>query len=105
MNRRKLIIGVGSAAAGVATIFGTGAFSSVSAERSVSIETASDAQAFLGLNPDSSNHPNSGYATESNGMVEIDVSAGSEGDFNGAGVSPFASTVLERILPVENQGT
>lgn len=105
MKRRSILAGAGVFVGTGGMALGTGAFTSVSAERSISVETASDAQAFLRLDPNDSNYPNSAYATESDGMVEIDVSAGSEGDFDGTGVSPFASTVLGEVLPVENQGT
>lgn len=50
MQRRKFIAGVGSLAAGGAAVTGTGAFTSVSAERNVAVEVEDDdASAFLGL--------------------------------------------------------
>jgi len=49
-NRRKFIAGLGALATGSAAAVGTGAFTSVSAERSVTIDTADDAYAFLRLN-------------------------------------------------------
>lgn len=42
MHRRTCIIGTGSLAGGAATAFGTVAFSSGSAERDVTVETAAD---------------------------------------------------------------
>jgi hypothetical protein len=105
MKRRSILAGAGLFVGTGGFALGTGAFTSVSAERSISIDTASDAQAFLRLDPNDPNYPNSAYATESDGMVKIDISAGSEGNFNGTGVSPFASTVLGEVLPIENQGT
>lgn len=105
MKRRSILAGAGLLVGTGGAALGTGAFTSVSAERSISIETSSDAQAFLRLDPDDQGYPNSEYAAESDGIIEIDVTPDSEGDFDGAGVSPFASTTLEEVFPVENQGT
>jgi len=48
-NRRKFIAGLGALATGSAAAMGTGAFSSVRAERTISVETAGDVNAYLGL--------------------------------------------------------
>lgn len=50
MNRRKFIAALGAATAGISAAAGTGAFTSVSAERSVNVNIADDAYAFLRLN-------------------------------------------------------
>jgi len=105
MKRRSILAGAGLLVGTGGMALGTGAFTSVSAERSISIDTASDSQAFLRLDPDDPNYPNSAYATETDGMIEIDVTSGAEGEFDGTGVSPFANTVLGEVLPVGNQGT
>jgi len=47
MQRRKFVIGMGALASGAAAAVGTGAFSSVDAERSVSVETTGDSDANL----------------------------------------------------------
>ncbi|WP_262175038.1 hypothetical protein [Haloarcula laminariae] len=49
MNRRTLIAGFGSLASGSVFAIGTGAFTSVSAGRSVSVSVAADDEAFLKL--------------------------------------------------------
>lgn len=49
MNRRKFILGLGITAAGGASLIGSGAFTSVGAERTISVETASDSDALLEL--------------------------------------------------------
>jgi len=49
MNRRTLIAGFGSLTASSMLAMGTGAFTSVSANRTVSVQTASDYDAFLTL--------------------------------------------------------
>ncbi|MFC7185867.1 hypothetical protein [Halorubrum yunnanense] len=49
----------------------TGAFSSVSAERTVSVGVAEDDEAFLSLEP--SNGPNGAYAEQSGGTLELNL--------------------------------
>ena len=61
MKRRQFILGTGAAAAGGSALLGSGAFSSVEAERDVTVEVADDADGYLGLEP--SDGPNSEYAT------------------------------------------
>lgn len=49
MKRRKFILGTGAAAAAGASLLGTSAFTSVSADRRLIVETAGDNNALLGL--------------------------------------------------------
>ena len=51
MKRRKLIIGAGALATGSAATLGTGAFSSVEAERAMSVEINDDTEAYLRAQP------------------------------------------------------
>jgi len=50
-NRRKFIAGLGALATGSAAAMGTGAFSQVTADRTVSVSVAGDGAAYLDLNP------------------------------------------------------
>ena len=50
MKRRNFILGLGATAAGGSAVVGSGAFSSVEAERTVTVETATDNDAYLRLN-------------------------------------------------------
>ena len=68
MNRRKFIATLGAATAGTSAAAGTGAFTTVSANRSVSVQVASDSNAFLGLVPG-----NTGLVTESGGTLQINL--------------------------------
>jgi len=52
--RRRTLLGLGAAVSG-GLAFGTGAFTTVSAQRSVSIFTTSGGDAFLTLRPDEEN--------------------------------------------------
>ena len=103
MNRRTLITYTGVAVTGGSAVLATGAFTSVEANRDITVNVADDTDALLGLDPDSLD--NSAYATESDGVVGIDVSQDGDRDFDGEGVSPFALTTIEEVIEVTNQGT
>ncbi|MES3160230.1 MAG: DUF1102 domain-containing protein, partial [Halorubrum sp.] len=104
MQRRKFILGLGAALASGSALIGSGAFTSVAAERDIAVNVADDAQALLRLDPDDTDYPNSAYATETDGVVEIDITEDGSG-FDGEGISPFATTTIEEVFPIENQGT
>ena len=109
-NRRKFLAGLGALASGSAAAVGTGAFTSVSAERSAYVETASDNDALLAFDPSGST--NSTYVEgASSGAVSIDLSA-TDGDNlpNGNGTSPQgintdAVTQINDLFSIRNQGT
>ena len=104
MNRRAALLGVGGVVAGGGALLGTGAFTTVEAERTVSVETAGDADAFLGIAPfpDSAN---ADYVTvPEDGTVEIDIT-GEGTDAVGEGVNENAITAIDRLLEVTNNGT
>jgi len=96
MQRRNLLIGMGSLAAGGAATIGTGAFTSVEASRDVSVALASDSDAFLQL---SARDPN--VAEESGGTLGLDLS----GDNSiGDGLNPNATTNFLDVFRIGNQG-
>ncbi|MFB6122039.1 MAG: LamG domain-containing protein, partial [Haloferacaceae archaeon] len=74
MKRRQLLLGLGSVA-GAGSVLGSGAFTSVSADRSVTVNVADDANAFLAMRPCSGG--NGGYVTTKNGMMTVDMSPSS----------------------------
>ncbi|MFW5950324.1 MAG: hypothetical protein ACOCR6_03135, partial [archaeon] len=101
MQRRKYLIGIGSLAAGSAAALGTGAFTSVTAERAVDIQVAGDADAFLAL--DRTSHPNSQDYIHKNGdqiTLALDETKG-----GGSGFNEDADTRIDDVLRVTNQGT
>ncbi|WP_277539962.1 hypothetical protein [Haloarcula laminariae] len=99
MNRRKFLIGAGSLAAGSAAAMGTGAFTSVQAERTVSVSVADDSNALLALS--STSGPNGTYAeTTGDNQVKVDISNAS-----GSGVNDDSKTKILDIFSVQNQGT
>ncbi|MFB6179013.1 MAG: hypothetical protein ABEI77_04735 [Halorientalis sp.] len=106
MERRKFLIGAGSLAAGSAAAMGTGAFTSVQADRSVSVNVAKDSNALLALKKTTDNK-NKDYAkTTSSNEIKIDIS-GSNGNLSEgpSGLNQDAETRIFDIFTIQNQGT
>ena len=101
MNRRQLLATHGTAA-GVSTIFGTSAFTSVSADRNVSIQVANDADAFVSMVP--SPTLNGAYADIESGQLVVQLN-GSDNTPAGDGVNDDAVTQIKDIFRIRNQGT
>jgi hypothetical protein len=99
MKRRKLVAGLGALASG-ATVLGSGAFTSVEADRSVLIETEDDSGAFLRMRPRSPNF----RAATGDGVVEFNI-PGLDDEAEGKGVAPDSVYVFGGILELLNQGT
>lgn len=86
--------------AAIGLITATGAFTTVTAERTATVSTAGDASALLALNP-----VNDDYAQISGGTLEIAID-GSFGNQNtGAGVNLNALTEIDAVFNITNQGT
>jgi hypothetical protein len=102
MNRRQLIAAMGTIGAGGAVVTGTGAFTSVEADRDVAVEVADDANAFLALEAIG---PNAPYTDTSNGQLGIDLTSSNATVAGGQGVNTDAVTVFKELFEVRNQGT
>ncbi|MXR50747.1 hypothetical protein GRX03_03890 [Halovenus sp. WSH3] len=102
MERRKFLIGAGSLAAGGAAALGSGAFTSVQADRTVSVSTAADNDAFLALDP--SNSTNQAYASNA-GSGAVTINLDSDAGVEGTGVNRNSTTQINDIFKVRNQGT
>jgi hypothetical protein len=113
MQRRKFIAGVGSLAAGAAAVTGTGAFTSVSADRTLSIQTDGDADAFLSIERarDSNGDitPNAAEYVEgnqNNGTLSLDFTNVDDTSASAAGgINENATTIFDNLLDVTNNGT
>lgn len=102
MERRKFLLGVGSASVGGSALVGSGAFTSVEATRTVQVDVVEDSDALLGLDscPDS---PNATYAgIDSNGRLVVEIG---ETDDGGEGVNLDAVTTFDDVFQVCNNGT
>ena len=102
MNRRNVLVGLGGLVAGGGALIGTGAFDTVEAERTVSVETVGDADAFLGLEPARTALDLGGddLAQETDGLLEIAI-----GDEADEGLNQNARTVFNHLVLVQNNGT
>ena len=70
MNRRNVLLGLGTAAAGSGIVFGSGAFTQVSADRDVNLEIVDDTDADVEINDTALETDN---AVIDDGTLEIDV--------------------------------
>ena len=91
MNRRNVLIGLGTVAAGGGAALGTGAFSQVEADRTVSVATSGDSSAFLGI------EVNGDYATDDSGNSDDAVLINLGQKFN-----DDATTKLNEVLKLSD---
>jgi hypothetical protein len=105
MKRRKVLAGLGSLAAGGAAAMGTGAFTSVSANRGVAVNVADDSDALLAFTTAGAG-PNSQYAETDGKTLSIDIT-GENDDIagGGSGINQNATTIIRDIFDIRNQGT
>lgn len=92
---------MGSLAAGGAAAMGTGAFSSVQADRDITIKVEGDAGAYLGV--EASEGPNSQYVDTSGGEIELDFT--SNDNNSDTGLNDEARIRINNILNITNNGT
>ena len=110
-NRRNVLIGLGSLVAGGGALLGTGAFTSVEADRTVSVETTGDASALLALTPadhdDDQSTDDNPYVTGSDdGQIQINLDGSIEGEeTNATGLNENAKTVFNELVAITNNGT
>jgi hypothetical protein len=95
MDRRKFVIGVGSLAAGGAAAMGTGAFASVEATRSVSVNVAGDGSAYLGL------EDTSPYAETNGKQMELNFANNGNG---GSGINADSVSTFDGVFRMVNNG-
>lgn len=110
MRRRKVLAGLGALTAGSAAAMGTGAFSSVEANRNITAEVTGDASAFLSF--EKTENPNSNYVSiEEDGTIALDfdgshaesTSGVSSSDVNGLNDDAF--TIIGELFDITNKGT
>jgi hypothetical protein len=99
MQRRKYLAALGSLAAGGAAIGGTGAFSSVRAERNINVSIAGDSSAYLGLDPSGSV-----YAEQDGNQLVLKFDGSTSGQ-DGDGLNARADTQFSNVFEVVNSGT
>jgi len=104
MQRRNFLIGAAGTAIGSSALVGSGAFSSVSANREVNIEVASDEDALLSIEP-ADTHTGDAYAENDGGTVSLDFTQTSGVSGNPEGLNPDAGTSFREVLKLTNQGS
>lgn len=104
MNRRNVLIALGAVAIMTGIVFGTGAFTQVEAERTVTVDFADDSNAFLGLNETAENPEYVSFVNGGAGQQVVEINLdGSAAD--GDGLNDDAVTTIDPVLNVTNQGT
>lgn len=86
--------------AAIGLITATGAFTTVTAERTAQVSVAGDDAALLQLTEPAS--IDAGAVTQSDGVAEIDLT---DGNLDASGINPDATTTLTPLLNVTNQGS
>ena len=106
-SRRSVLIGLGGLVAGGGAILGTGAFTTVEAQRTVNVETAGDASAFLGLAPAARDgSPENPFVEQTGETVEITLdNPDGTNNANATGVNANARTTFRNLVTVTNNGT
>ncbi|WP_252699774.1 DUF1102 domain-containing protein [Natronosalvus vescus] len=107
-------MGVGSASIGGSALLGTGAFSRVESNRSVTIAVAEDPDAYLGLDKCGGHDnptPNGSYAhLDDNGHLELLMNEdnpthnGEQAEYLGAGINSNSTTWFDNVFQICNQG-
>jgi len=103
LTRRNALIGLGTVAAGAGVIGGTGAFTSVEAERTVNISTAGDGSAALTLEGTGSSNANE-YVSTSGGTIQLDLNDTSSGN-GSSGLNKNAKTTIDNLVKITNNGS
>lgn len=101
MNRRRLLKSAIPLAGGLATTIGSGAFSSVQAERSVEVAVVDDDQAYLRL--EAKDSTGSVRAEDSTGQLRFFI-PGLNSQADGTGVAPNSVHIFDPLVRVENLG-
>lgn len=98
-QRRSTLVGLAGLVAGGGAVVGTGAFTSVEAERTVTVETAGDRSAALSIDtldtPNSNEYVSSGSTLGTGETLSIDIS----------NVNLEAITHINRLFEITNNGT
>ncbi|RDZ44981.1 hypothetical protein C5B91_08420 [Haloferax sp. Atlit-10N] len=97
INRRNILIGLGALVGGGGALVGTGAFTTVSAAREVSVSTAGDGSAFLQLGSSSP------YVDDdTDGTLRLTLDADGQGSGEDAGFNENAVTTLTDVFTITN---
>lgn len=99
MNRRNVLMGLGGLVAGGGALLGTGAFTTVEADRTVTVNAAGDASALLAL-AQAGNGTASDVVNTQNGLLVINFGAAGTAD----GVNLDALTTVGEVSDTTDDG-
>lgn len=99
---RRIALALVVLAGAMAFVSASGAFTSVTADRTMQVSVAGDADALLGLSPHSGPNGAGAYAQTTNGQLEILIDGTNTA---GSGVNLNARTEIRDVFNVTNQGT
>ena len=102
MKRRQVLAAIGALSGTGAVLTGTGAFTSVEADRDVAVQVATDSMSYLSIKGIGPNEP---YTTTEDGQLGIDLTSDNATGAGGQGVNTSAVTMFEQLFEVRNQGT
>lgn len=109
MKRRRFLAGVGGVVGAGGFTLGTGAFTSVSAERNVSIAVARDYRSFLRLEPNVDgglNEDPTRRSSTAGNVVTFNIPGMGDGENqNAQGVATDSVYEFHNLLQISNQGT
>lgn len=94
LNRRNVLIGIGTVAVGSGAALGSGAFTQVSAERTMSVDVAGDANAFLALTANAATGAVTNSGGPSSNELQVDLSTSFA---SGDGVNDGALTSIGQL--------
>ncbi len=105
MKRRQVLLGLGALTAG-GTVVGSGAFTSVQAERDLTVTVADDDEALLALEKiEQEGYPNKTMARPIDGELLLDINGELAPDRDAKGVGSKSTYKFDGAFAIENQGT
>lgn len=102
LSHRKILIGIGLIAVVSGTALGSGAFTQVTADRSMTVEVADDSNGLVGI---SGGESNARYVTTNSNDpaagIELKIDNSTLGG-NANGLNPNATVTIDKILQLQN---
>lgn len=105
VTRRNVLLGLGSLSATVGGVFGSGAFSSVEATRSVNVQTSDDSTALLSFEANKLSDADGGTPEDKNGIIVTDSPDGADTSvikLKQTDLNERATTTFKNALKVTN---
>lgn len=99
LNRRNVIFGLGTVVAGGGVAFGTGAFSQVEADRTITVDVTDDQNAFVSITPNT----NTDLVTVDGDTGQIMIQWNAD-DFGGSGAHQNATIIIDKAIDFAHNG-